>query len=229
MTFVVMAPEHPLVDKITTSEYKNAVAKMDEASLIFQEENLEIYNEVYNSLREYAWNMYSVSGGDAKPVLQQNLSEPLTVSSMVELALNNSTVFDHYKSTSRQKNERLIAVLNSEKYFSAPLDPMDLELSSEEITKSEFISRRCCARFLWNTYVKNQGEMSLLTKYSTRYNATGRTKSPVADVSVSNIDFDAVLGVIENEIMDLPDGKHFFPNKIVTKLDFLKWIKSIEK
>ena len=140
--------------------------------------------------------------------------------------LEKSLLFFNFSTTLNQSSKH---ILNSEKYFSAPLDPMDLELSSEEITKSEFISRRCCARFLWNTYVKNQGEMSLLTKYSTRYNATGRTKSPVADVSVSNIDFDAVLGVIENEIMDLPDGKHFFPNKIVTKLDFLKWIKSIEK
>ncbi|WP_027727568.1 hypothetical protein [Treponema sp. C6A8] len=214
---------------IRTSSYKNAVAKMDEASLLFDNENLEIYNEVYKPLRDYAWNMYSISNGKTKIISQENLSTPLTVKSMVELGFDNSTLFDNYKSSAKQNIEKKIQVLTDEKYFNSPSDYNGLLSSSKEILESQNISRRFCARFLWNTFVKRQGKPKLLTKYSDRYKASGRAMSPVADVSVYNPDFDAILGVVENEIMELPDGKNFYPDDIVSKLDYLKWIKKIEK
>jgi len=210
-------------------EYKNAVAKIDEALIKFNQENLEIYTEVYNPLKEYAWNLYSVTNSNSTKISHKNLTQPLTVSSMVELSFQNSTLFDNYKSSANQKTEKLISILKNERYFSAPVDHHDENASSEELLGSDFISRRLCARFLWNTFVKKQGDSSLYTKYSTRYQLSGRSRSPIADISVSNVDFDAILGVVENEIMELPDGKNFYPNKSVTMLDFLKWIKKIEE
>ena len=50
-------------------------------------------------------------------------------------------------------------------------------------------------------------------------------KSPVADIVLENVDFDAVLGVVENEFMNLPDGKSFNPGKEVSVLEFLSYLK----
>ena len=69
----------------------------------------------------------------------------------------------------------------------------------------------------------------MLSRYSEKYKKSGRTKSPVADVSVEDADFDAVLGVVESEFMELPDGKNFNPDKVVTKLQFITWIKRADK
>ena len=69
----------------------------------------------------------------------------------------------------------------------------------------------------------------MLTRYSDKYKESGRTFSPVSDILVTDKDLDAVLGVIENEIMELPDGKLFYPDKPVTNLEFLSWIKQSEQ
>ena len=69
----------------------------------------------------------------------------------------------------------------------------------------------------------------MFTRYSDKYKKSGRTKSPVADVPVEDEDFDAILGVVEKEFMELPDGRNFYPDEEVTKLEFLTWLKSAEK
>ena len=43
---------------------------------------------------------------------------------------------------------------------------------------------------------------------------------------VDDKDFDAVLGVVENEIMHLVDGRNFESDKVVTVLDFMTYLKN---
>ena len=73
-----------------------------------------------------------------------------------------------------------------------------------------------------------KGNKKLATRYSSRYSKMTNAKSPVADIVIENVDFDAVLGVVENEIMNLPDGKNFNPGEEVTILDFLSYLKKLE-
>lgn len=91
------------------------------------------------------------------------------------------------------------------------------------------LTRRFCARFIWNAWVRKNGNLKMLTRYSEKYKNSGRTKSPVADVPVEDEDFDAILGVVEKEFMELPDGRYFYPDEEVTKLQFLTWLKNAEK
>ena len=67
MTFVVMAPEHPLVDKITTAEYKDAVEKYKEqAKFKTQLERTELQKE---KTGQFTW-AYAINpfNGDKIPV-----------------------------------------------------------------------------------------------------------------------------------------------------------------
>lgn len=67
MTFVVMAPEHPLVDQITTSEYQTAVAKYkDQAKHKTQLERTELQKEKTGQFTgAYAINPFN---GQAVPI-----------------------------------------------------------------------------------------------------------------------------------------------------------------
>ncbi len=84
------------------------------------------------------------------------------------------------------------------------------------------MKRRDAALFLWN--VMARGETRLLTRYSVRYAA--RPASPVPDVPIGAPWFDAVLGVVEEGIMSLPDGRSFKPDDPVNGLDFYAWLKA---
>jgi len=82
--------------------------------------------------------------------------------------------------------------------------------------------RRHVAFFLWGIVARLERDPRLLTAYRTKY-----TASPVADVPIDAPWFDAALGVVEQEIMDLPDGVHFQPDAQVTGLDFLAMLAAL--
>lgn len=229
-------PDNPviLLEKakllIKQKDYQNSLAIMDDAFMIFTRENLEAYNEVYGSVRSYVWDLYTI-GNDNDSAADYALADNLTVDTMIELTLSNTKLLDNYKpkSKSNVKTKDLIETLKKEHFFNSAKDYYGMSESYNEILQSDVISKRYCARFFWNIYVKKYGDVSMLTKYSDRYKNSGRSKSPIADITLENSDFDAILGVIENEIMELPDGRNFLPDEKVTVIEFLKWVKKIEK
>ena len=66
----------------------------------------------------------------------------------------------------------------------------------------------------------------MATRFSSRFSKMQEPKSPVFDLVVDDKDFDAVLGVVENEIMHLVDGRNFESDKVVTVLDFMTYLKN---
>ena len=111
--------------------------------------------------------------------------------------------------------------------FSSALDSNNSNHSADQLLKSSAITRIMAARFLWNLYVEKKSKPELKNRYSTRYQKPG--KSPIADVDVTDEDFDAVMGTVENEIMELPDGKSFFPQNVLSNLEFIAILKNMEK
>ena len=93
----------------------------------------------------------------------------------------------------------------------------------------EPLTRRFCARLIWNEWAINQGNLKLLTRYSDKYKKSGKTRSPVPDVAFEDEDFDAILGVVEHEFMELPDGRYFYPDEEVTKTQLISWLKNLKR
>ncbi len=218
-------------------KYDHAISAIDNAFMLFDAEGLNEYRTVYNPLRNYIWDLNSVYGSDAEHDANHNMTDlqgPLTVESLVSLTMENTKLLENYASSStkksqKQKMENLIVTLEKGGYFSAAGDLQNINGSSAYIINANEINRKMCARFIWNVYVRHNGNLNLLTKYSEKYQKSGRTKSPVYDVEIVDEDFDAVLGVVENEFMELPDGKYFLPEEKVTRLQFINWIKKVEK
>jgi hypothetical protein len=84
--------------------------------------------------------------------------------------------------------------------------------------------RKNVAFFLWGVISRTEHDPKLLTRYRLKY-----TTSPVPDLDVDEQWFDAALGVVEREVMDLPDGVHFNPDDPVTGLEYLGILGKLKK
>ncbi len=218
-------------------KYDQAISVIDNAFMLFDNEGLKQYRTVYNPLRNYIWDLNSVYGSDSDAAANHNMTDlqgNLTLESLVRLTLENTNLLENYASASQKKNQKgknqaLVSTLEKGGYFSSALDPNNEQGSSSYITDATEITRKMSARFIWNAYVRHGGNLKMLSRYSEKYQKAGRTKSPVNDVSVDDEDFDAVLGVVESEFMELPDGRSFNPDAVVTKLQFINWIKRADK
>ncbi|MBR1638738.1 MAG: hypothetical protein IJ688_05080 [Treponema sp.] len=196
--------------------YADSVAAFDNAFLLLGNSESS-YRSAYSQLRDYVWNLYSVSGrGADSESLSVNLTEILTLEDMVNLTRSNTSLLESLSGKAALNNRQKKELIER------------LDFTDGNYDFSTPVSRSLCARFIWKLYVNALGDKSLATKYSDRYKKSGRTKSPVADVSSDNPDFDAVLGMIENEFMDLPDGRNFFPQQSLSRLEFLTAIQKAD-
>jgi tetratricopeptide (TPR) repeat protein len=143
----------------------------------------------------------------------QGLDAPLTNRTMVETTLQDSHLL---ASLSPDAHPGFAAVLPALKDAGLLLDPA--------APPDGVVSRRAVAWFLWGIVARAEHDPRLLTLYRQKY-----MQSPVPDIAVSDQWFDAVLGTVEREIMDLPDGVHFKPDDPVTGLEFVSILARMKK
>jgi hypothetical protein len=86
------------------------------------------------------------------------------------------------------------------------------------------VPRKAVAWFLWGLVARAEHDPMLLTKYRSKYSI-----SPVPDVVAIDPWFDAVLGMVEREFMDLPDGVHFRPDDPVTGYELVAMLARMKK
>ena len=208
-----------------TKQYDKSIAAIDDAFLIFDNQGRFSYRNAYREFRDSVWKLYS-SGMDYSTT--ESLNSILTKESMVLLTMENTKLLEDITAGSKFKTNELLKKLDAAHIFSSARDSDNKNNSSSLILLSKKISRVMCARYLWNLYVFSKGNSQLLTKYSRRYDKMLNAKSPVPDIQISDEDFDAVLGTVENEIMSLPDGKNFNPTDEVSVLDFLTYLNALK-
>ncbi|MCR5494400.1 MAG: hypothetical protein K6F15_02080 [Treponema sp.] len=208
-------------------EYDKAVALIDQAFIQFDNQGRNNYRTVYNDFRDKVWTLYSTGISSEKG--SEDLTKELSKEDMVFLAYaKSSALTDLTRGTKLNKNQLYNKVFAAG-LFNAAKDSENLQNSAALITDSQSINRLACARFLWNLYVLNKGNPQLASRYTSRYSKIPNAKSPVSDIEIQNLDFDAVLGVVDNEIMNLPDGKNFKPSDKVRILDYLTFLKKFNK
>ena len=208
-------------------EYDKAIAAIDEALMISDSSNNPQYREYYSNFRTQVWQLYNSQISSAKSSKDINLTANLTKDSMLLLTSENSSLLKDFTAGTKMSTSELTKKLTAYGAFSSALDANNLNHSADQILKSSAITRIMAARFLWNLYVEKKSKPELRTRYSTRYQKIG--KSPIEDVDISNEDFDAVMGTVESEIMELPDGKAFFPQNVMSNLDFVTILKNMDK
>jgi hypothetical protein len=172
------------------------------------------YRELYGADRDKA---FSLAGAGLDPTRSPSalagLDAPLTVRAMVERAFSETRLLT---ALSSEPSPAYASVLPAVKKAGLLLQP-DAPADSP-------VTRKQAAFFLWGIVARMEHDPKLLTAYRSKYKA-----SPVEDVPVDAPWFDAALGVVEQEIMDLPDGVRFMPDAPLTGMDYLGMLNAMKK
>ncbi|MCR5699535.1 MAG: S-layer homology domain-containing protein [Treponemataceae bacterium] len=221
--------KHPLAElekaKIyyEQKEFDQAVASIDKALIILKAKGKDYYVEQYTLLKNAIWNDSQRNG------YAQVKNQNLTPARIIELTQSNSDILTFFTGGKKIRTAELMKALEKGGYFSAATDPDNENKTSQEFVKAQSLDRRLSARFLWNLYVQNSQKQSSKTKYSSVFAANPKLKSPIADVESSNPDFDAIMGCVEKEIINLSDGRNFYPDKVVTEPEFVDFLLHLRR
>lgn len=203
----------------SSGAYLDSLAKLDEAFLSLD----PFYKVAYKSVRDTAWSLRTVSSSGSS-VQNLLLAKSVTVSNIAAITQGNTLLLNAYTGGKTLSQTELVQVLVK----AGVLSPVSAAVTEDMIpVASDTATRIVCARFLWNLYVSKRNNRKLTTRYSQLYRSSSEP-SPIPDVPVDSPDFDAVLGCVENEIMELVDGVHFAPNQSVSGVDFNTWVSRIK-
>lgn len=180
----------------------------------------QFYRKAYNSIRDKAWNLKDTFSENVrvKTLIKQN---EISLMQMVEITSQTTSLLDIYTGGKKMSDENLFNSLASAGLFTPSSQIQNVK--AKKINSQEIVTRKMAARFLWNIFCT--GKNFSKTKYSEKYKT--KNLSPVPDILVTDSDFDAILGSVENELLILPDGLNFIPDKNISGQDFYNAIKKI--
>jgi tetratricopeptide (TPR) repeat protein len=174
------------------------------------------YRELYGTDRDRAFALAQASrdsGAVKSPEQAAGLESGLTLRVMVEQAFTETRLISSLSSDPKPTFEGALPALKN----------AGLLLSSDALAGSP-VSRKEAAYFFWGIVARMERNPKLLSRYRTKY-----AVSPVPDVPADAPWFDSVLGVVEREIMDLPDGVNFNPDDPVTGLEYLGMLAKLSR
>ena len=190
-------------------EYLQAVAKFDEAFISLE----SYYHEAYELMRNEAWKFREISGKlttDETEILKLDV---INLFQMLSFTQNTTDFLFKYTASKKYSEDALIKQVVS----SGLLNPINGESDIKDLNKSTVVTRQLVARFLWNLYLERNG-LSREEIYANQFKMVGF--SPIGDLDLDSPDFDAVLGCVEKEIMELVDGENFYPEEYMSPIDF---------
>ena len=230
-SFNAAPEEKPLIDlERALLYYKNkdfvqAVANFDSAFISLP----QYYKDNYTEIRNSAWELRSISAQNQTSKKAQNTADLLTqkqitVSQMLTITASQTNYLSKIFTTKKEFPSQLYKNAKSNGLLSAISNKENQ--NDETLQENQIVSKTVCARFLWNLYSNIKNLQNKNTKYSKVYGPKNFT--PIPDVLPSSPDFDACLGVIENEIMQLEDGTYFFGSTPVSAIEFNSYLQNLE-
>lgn len=213
------------LDSYRAGSYADAAGQFDTAFLYLDEG----YREAYMKLRDEAWQLRGTGTAD-QGIAALLTKKEITVQEMMLIAQGTGDVLNVYTASQNQDGKLLFQTLikeglmNSVSNEQSPSAASMVNRSDSGVTAGTKATRLLAARFLWNLYWRGGGADP--QKYSTKYRARG--KSPVTDVPLTSDDFDAVLGCVEKEWLDLADGTNFNGNAGISGADFSAGVKKLD-
>ena len=196
---------------VKTGQYAQAAQDLDEGLRGLDPNYLELYGADRD--KAFALARASAQQGSVPAPDSSSLDTPLTLRQMVERAARETKLLATFSSAPTPSIEALLpAVKNAGLLLDAGAPPDGPVL------------RKQAAYFIWGLVARAEHDPKLLQKYSTKYKNT-----PVPDVPADAPWFDAALGVVEREIMDLPDGVNFKPDETLTGIEYLAILSKLGK
>jgi hypothetical protein len=206
---------------VELGKYREALALLDPALAELPEAYLALYGPARDralALRDAPEAAASAPGGGpakAAPASRGGVLSSLgegriSLGAMVDLALEETNAFDWFTGGASWASGAFFERLKGSGWF-----------ADSGATRATPAARRDAALFLWQ--LMSRGDAKRLRLYTDRYQ--GRA-SPVPDVPYGSPCFDAVLGVVEADVMRLPDGRNFRPDGPVGGLEYYGMLRA---
>ncbi|OHD21771.1 MAG: hypothetical protein A2Y34_12420 [Spirochaetes bacterium GWC1_27_15] len=220
------------IEKATT----NTKLKLNLADLIFIKGDFTqataLYDEVFNELGE-DYKSYYKKRRDLSYQFINNPPENIKI--INELNKEKISFGDIIKITSNE-TAYLTKILNKSSKIEDNFQKLKeygffYKDNSTDNKIDSIIKRKDIAYFLLNIVSFIQNNKTLLTKYKieTKNKPEEKDLSPVPDIKTYDYFYTAVLILVEQEILDLPDGVNFLPENTMTGLEFFKLLKIFKK
>jgi tetratricopeptide (TPR) repeat protein len=193
-------------------DYAKAGAAYDEAFVAL----VPRYAELYKKSRDTAFRLMT-AGENFGNVTQILMKDELTVGDLL-VATGKSTNFLSNTGIDKAGNQKtLFDICVQNGYLPPAVGSPDSPLAKKD-----------AAYFFLAILMYQENNKTLATKYSSVYSRTNK-QSPVPDIKVTDYYFDAVLTLVEREILDLPDGIHFYPDKTLGGEELSQILKKLLK
>lgn len=212
------------ISNFKNKNYIESVANFDEAFISLP----GYYQYAYSKVRNRAWELRKLNTETENSNTNLLQVSEITVGQMLMITQSNSNLLTNYNDGKILSENELYKKIISDGLLNSATEFMNGEVpsSKNKISRTEKLNRLLCARFLWNLYNGNKNTKAQLSKYSVMF--AGMDDSPVPDVEINSPDFDAVLGCIELEFMNLTDGINFEGEKSVSGIEFSESIKKVK-
>lgn len=200
------------------NSYSQSLARFDEAFLILP----PFYAQNYEEVRTRANEMRGIQDTDHNSSIMAYIkSDRLTVGQMLLISQETSSYFKEFTGGKKQSEKVLFKTAESNSLLTASSGT-----DSQKIEKDTLLTRRICARFLWN--LKASADEGFDKERYSKIFREQNIPSPVADVDTDSPDFDAVLGCIETEVINMDDGEQFLPENTVNGRELSAWLKKLK-
>jgi tetratricopeptide (TPR) repeat protein len=193
-----------------TGEHRQATTAFDSAFVKLPES----YNVLYRDKRDISFTLRDTGLNNPASVTIL-VKEGLTLRDLIVLIWNETDLMD--KMATDLKDKKLFSRLLSEGFLSDPT-----------LDEGQAALRRETAFFITALVAYRSGQPDLMKKTADYYTSRG-WKSPLPDMALDSPWFGAAVYCIEQQIMDLPDGARFFPDRPVTGAEMRETIKALKK
>lgn len=222
-SIVVSRSQQPLItlekalENYRRESYLEAAAQFDEAFISLDDS----YRQAYGQLRENAWRLRDISTSTDQEYRELLKQDSITLAQMVSLIQGQGDLLYKYTGSRKVDAGQALRQLKTQGLFYSINSWTDVN----QLDRDTVLTRALAARFLWNLYNDRRGTLSEVPKYAHQFVTMG---SPIQDVPLNSPDFDAILGCIERELLNLPDGVNFFPEAPMSGVDFNESIRKIK-
>ena len=194
------------------ADFRQALAYYDESFLHISNEKKEFFEKRRQLSFEFIDNPLKNN-----TTISIVMKDSLILKDILQITANETDYLKNYPIKRSLITEEIVKQLKNNGYI------QDVALGMDDIVK-----RKDIACYLLKIVEQLENDPGLLTKYSMKDTSLNEEViSPVPDIRVKDYFYNAVLILVEREIMELLDGENFFPENTMNGLHFYKILKKI--
>ena len=210
---------------LAMNRFPEAVASFDLAFGLLAEK--PFYREKYLASRNRAWELRNIGEDAGSKTVEIAGQEGITWRDIVEVTKTETDLLRFLTAGRDWSSDQLFRMLLERSFIPVTQDITLTEWPQKDPGPDEIVLRSGTAWYLWHLYAENRANRGLLSRYSSRYANMPNARSPIADLPLLSPFFDSVLGCVESEIMNLPDGRNFLPAEKVRGSVLLAMLKKL--